>query len=630
MLWSGAVYPVSNWFLANIEYSALHWWDADNGKFESAVRDQAPNPEFVALRPQEIYWRDHGNGVSPQTTPWGWESEHLIEMPVGFNLIPWTGEEHTETSVRDVARWISQELASIQHWDASASECVRSSLGPPAEPLELFAHMTRPMGSDDMLALELRRPATWTQSWIHHARYITFGDIPIQEYAELRHEVTSVTGFFASRYGLEADTYIVILLESLKAFRDISGSNLDNWPSRACGLANNGSITLLMNCDEPIAFDHEYVHLLQTVAAERGVGGPKWFLEGMAEYLAAQYRNARRHEHYGEARSDAVDDALAPSNELLSLSSLEHQAQWDAVDDIWQAYATGWLAVEWLATHFGDQSLFDFMNELERFPRESEWPHAFESVYGLTVADFYAAFSEHATEFARPLPHQISGRLTADNGDSVDGLRVYAYPWRAGVGLWDEAGADGSFSIDVGSGDYHLYVQSASRCTGYGAYQTDGGLGPDLSAKRLRIDDRGIDDVRINIPAGAEDLRGWSLCIDPEGPEQIKGSIHDVDGAPLADVAVRACETSGSGRCAFAVSQPDGSFRFDAPPSEIFLMIGPREDFCQIWGGRARDGTLTLDPDEISLISVEDAALSRIAIRMPAALDELETIEVCW
>ena len=160
---------------------------------------------------------------------------------------------------------------------------------------------------------------------------------------------------------------------------------------------------LLVGCREPIAFDHEYVHVIQHQLARGAAGSswetkPAWLIEGSAEYIAGRYRDAMDYEDYDDARERAVE-VVEDEREEISLSQLETRADFREVDPGF-SYALGMLAAEWLAAHAGDEALFEYQRQLSR--AGSKWPFAFEIAFGMTVEEFYEAFLQHAVKFEEP------------------------------------------------------------------------------------------------------------------------------------------------------------------------------------------------------------------------------------
>ena len=625
--WSGGVLPLSDWFQNNPDVAALYRWNDEVAAFETAWRDGPTNPSFVGMKPDTVTWRARDDLADAPITAWGAEAEHLVTLQPGWNLIRWSGGD-SDTRLIDLLRWLPNQFSSLAHWDSSDRACRLIAFETPADILHLEQQLLTTLDAGDLLGLKLSNEATWTQSWNHHPQSITLGDIPTHEYRELREEIISVTGFFAARFGREADSYGVVLIESLSAFRRITGSELDSWPDYACAVGGQSGVTLLMNCQEPIAFDHEYLHVLQDQAAGRELSEPRWFIEGMAMYLAARYRHARHHEDYSEARQTAVSDANDATDGPPTLSRIESATDWHELDDRTWAYATGWLAAEWLAARAGDDSLFDFAAQMGELPSDADWPTVFESVFGITIRDFYDEFADHQLSYPEPLPYSVTGRLRAADDSSVANLRIYAYPVHGGYGLYAMTDDDGVFSIDLPSGSYLLSLQSESRCTFYGNIAADGALTLRDNAASFSVEQSNLTGLTLLLPGSVSAIRGWSTCAQPDGDGWLSGVVLDPLGIPVEGVEVLACAAGTIVACARAQSQADGAYALNAPPGALTIMLGP--DTCRRWGWRGRDGVLVTDYAQAQTTAIGWKRVRDVDIQLPAPPQQLRSVNVCW
>lgn len=228
-----------------------------------------------------------------------------------------------------------------------------------------------------------------------------------------------MVGFVAARHGVVAPVSVAILQTSPDALAESVRQALnpelrsDWWPEDTCGAAWDGGMALTVDCQDPIAVDHEYVHIVQRALISGAMGsgrsageiGPSWLLEGMASYIAARYRDAAGHEPYAEARRRYALSARIRSGSL-TLERLETVEQWLAADPT-AAYANGFLAAEWLAVDAGADALFDYLHQLRQLRQARQagdlWSDAFEAAFGVDVAEFYAAFERH-TPAIDPLP----------------------------------------------------------------------------------------------------------------------------------------------------------------------------------------------------------------------------------
>lgn len=630
--WSGPLTPLADWFAANPDAAALHRWDARAGEFRT-VRRGDDAPQFDTLARGMLFWREPqvAGGAQDGQPPRLFAARDtggVIRLQRGLNLIPWAGGG-AQVNLRDALRWIGPNLVSVAHAAAATGRCGldwdrrEQSIG--------WVDWPTPAGGD-LLALELDAPAAWLQPWGSPPQLLTGVGVDAAAQDELWREWRAVTGYMATRYGSAAPLRAVTLQPDFEAV--IRGLELlrgeefppTSWPTDACGGEIDGWIGLMVACQDPIAFDHEYVHALQHQAVTGGRGRaaeiqPVWLVEGMAMYLAARYRDDAAHETYGVSRAWAVD-TVQLGGRRPALDRIETHQQW-RMTPAGPAYATGQLAAEWLAAHAGDDALFFYMRQLQRW--SGSWEIAFEAAFGLRVEEFYAAFRIHALDFERPLPHQIAGVLLDPQGEPVAGMRVYAYPWHGGSGLFAETDADGRFAIAVPADRYRLTVQSGSRCTAFGQYRKGEPLGGWLDATPVEVRPGQTHNLVLRLPASAAELRGWTLCAAPDGEGWVQGKVLDADGRGAPNVVIRAHEAA-QGASARAETDADGRFAFDAAPGDYVLIVGPADAPCLSWGVRGAGGDL-VSPAEAAQLTIGESRLRDVTIRLPA---DLEGRDDCW
>ena len=624
--WSGAETTVADWLDAHLDTDALHSWDLATQRFEPLSRaDHRPDP---TKRPQAgaVIWRSGGGAQPPQTFTAA-DAKQVMQLRAGLNLLPWAGGAESTIRLTEALRWLGPNVVSIARWDAVENICRRGWGSPDAV-----------LGPGDFLALELREDATWYQPWAQPQLFMVAGNVGAEAYAELRSEAVSVAGYIAATYALAARPLAVFLTTSRdvaeRAFRPLLDAGLpaDWWPEGACGFANDQAIVLRVGCGNPIAFDHEYVHLLQAhlvrgAAQEIDPREPQWLLEGAAVYIAARYRDTAGHRWYEHSRDQFIEDASAGDGSP-ALAELETEEQWRSADPT-TAYAIAFLAAEWLAALAGDDALFEFYRELRRYAGNR--PRAFHTAFGMALAEFYAEFARETAAtaaFEPPRQYRIRGALVDPSGAPVEGMRVYAYPWHGGSGLFDLTDAEGRFEIAMPAGAWRLSVHSGSRCTTFGEYRPDGALGAWGDAARLATGPDALPSVRMTLPTGVDRLRGRSTCREPDGNGWVRGTVPDPDGRGVADVEISACDLEGVVGCARAVTNADGAYALDAPPGEYHLAVRPTADPCLIWGARGAQGQLVAYTSAAAL-TIGETRLRGIDIRLPAAPEDLPAIGRC-
>jgi len=625
--WTDARVSLVDWFAANPQTPALHWWDAHAGEFRTVRRGAAASALYDALAPGTLVWQERDGDSAPRT----FSLDHtmgLIRLQRGVNLVPWRATRPA-VSLRDALRWIGPQLISAAAVSADGSSCR-------ALPLRNWWGQPPALTDGDLLALELRHDAAWLQPWAQPPQLLLGAGVDPDAQDELWREWHAVSGYMASRYAAAVALRAVALQPDyasfVRAFELLLAQELapGAWPSDACGGEVAGWIGLIVGCQQPIAFDHEYVHALQHDAATGGLGAageirPFWLVEGMAMYLSARYRSDAGYEDYQSARRWAVHNARAFGGPL-PLYSLETYLQWRSSPPV-AAYAVGFLAAEWLAAQAGDDALFLFMRRLQR--GVSRWHEAFDIAFGLSLDEFYGAFDAHALLFNRPRPHRVSGVLLDPDGAPVAGMRVYAYPEHGGWGEYDLSDSRGRFAVRLPAGRYAVAVQSGSRCTLYGYYRDGQALAPSSDPTIVEASARHAPAITIRLPAAPSALRGWSTCDQPEGAGWLSGSVLAPDGRGVPNVDVLACDVDTWQRCAHAETGPDGAYALDAPPGEYALILGPADDSCLAWGARSPTGGLTQSPD-IGVIPIDQTPIRGVDILLPAPPQELAAHDHCW
>ncbi|MXV81721.1 MAG: hypothetical protein F4X58_11075 [Chloroflexi bacterium] len=626
--WLDAPLNLKDWFEEHPEIAALHHWDSPSGAFLSARRDSIEEAPSKMLLRSMVVWvepqaQDPPNVINVD------DAGGVIQLEQGINLVRWWGREGSSVTIRDAFRWIGPSIESIVRFDDQTASCHRDVGVSPTERNDLDAELSR----GDLLAIQMREDATWTQSWIWSPNYSTFGDVDPQASVVLREQVREFSGYVAARFGLAAESYAVMLLSDVEGlshlFKTLTGNEFDTdwWPEYACGIAWSDAIGLLEGCRDPIAFDHEFVHVIQAQLARGRIGSswetePAWLIEGAAEYISARYRDAMSYKSYRDFREDAIDIArervvALPLERLVSREGFREL-------DIVYAYSFSFLAAEWLAAHAGDDALFRYMRQLSR--AGTNWDLAFEIAFGLRVEEFYKRFEEHSSDFEEPRPHRIAGTVLDDSGRPVPNLKIHAYPQTGGWSRNAETDATGDFSIAVRVGTYRLGVHSETSCTFYGYVEEGGNLVPWFAAAWIDAGSGNSEQRRIRLPGAASDLRGWSTCREAEGREPIRGRVLTPDGRGAPDVHVSACGDNGCGR---SITDETGAYSIDVAESPVLLSVGPNGLICERWGARGANGNLTTFSRDGNTAKAQRLT-NGVDILLPAPPEELEVTNFCW
>ena len=173
---------------------------------------------------------------------------------------------------------------------------------------------------------------------------------------------------------------------------------------------------------------------------------------------------------------------------------------------------------------------------------------------------------------------QIRGRILGPNAEPLAGILVAANSAHDGRIYSSISAADGSFAVTVATlGDYRLQLELADGCSAY------------YGANRLTDDYNEVVPIQIV----NDDIRSLLIGV-PEGicTYQIKGSIRQADGEPLAGTQVSACleiDNSCVSRWAEASTNDNGTFAITVPVEGRYRVSIDHEG-CRIY---FRPGGLT-------------------------------------
>ncbi len=140
---------------------------------------------------------------------------------------------------------------------------------------------------------------------------------------------------------------------------------------------------------------HEYFHSFQRYRAKRMLGdtGPFWLIEGSGEVACARFGAKYGYSDLETLRRQAIQSTRGILNPLSSMETQESAF----TEDNFAPYNMGYLAVEYLiATYGGEPALLtkylDTMGSTGQ-----DWQTAFQSTFGISIADFYRRFEEYRT-----------------------------------------------------------------------------------------------------------------------------------------------------------------------------------------------------------------------------------------
>ena len=196
-------------------------------------------------------------------------------------------------------------------------------------------------------------------------------------------------------------------------YADITGwsfnESRDFWENRGGGVAGAGWVTMpewthRNPSEEPIkitrGITHELVHAYQAAKYslvgsnpygtddEAPKHGPRWLLEGSANFFMYKAMDAGGFLSYDSERLKVVDEAKLVAKPLSGLES--HTNGLRAVKG---GYDLGQLATELLVSIAGEEEAVIRYYTLTQ--PGTTWQEAFETAFGMPVAEFYELFEEH-------------------------------------------------------------------------------------------------------------------------------------------------------------------------------------------------------------------------------------------
>lgn len=141
---------------------------------------------------------------------------------------------------------------------------------------------------------------------------------------------------------------------------------------------------------------HEYTHAIQRQVVGDNIIMPDWFIEGMAEAEGWRIAGQTNAAAYAQVRSQTVAFVRRANlqNRLLPLMSISSQQSWQARLETPRSatleYGESQLAIEYLQQVKGSNMP---MNILRQTAASGDLAKAFQSVIGMTVPQFQAAFA---------------------------------------------------------------------------------------------------------------------------------------------------------------------------------------------------------------------------------------------
>lgn len=640
--WIDDATPVADLFDAVAEIEMVWAWDALRRQWSAASR-RVPSELHTlwTLKPGMGLLVQVGGDEAVKWQRSAYPARGLVELQPGHNLVAWSGRDGATMDY--LALGLGPSLLDARARDAEHSEyrVYDPASSESAEGLQV-------VNRGDAVWINVSRAVNWLQPTGILPTVEFPGGAPADVRAKVQEMISHVVNFYSAQYGLEADAssysiwYPADIDALVSAAADIGYDDNDpnwflreNWEggfswvdSLAHGpiddvIVMRGYPSLQASSSPTLA--HEYFHVVQAQLSS-WYFTPGWLGEGTAVWAEDEYQAAtdagewnwvKRHE--GQCRS-AVG---APPLKYRAVGGTSGPAS---------HYLLGWLAVSYLRDRSGSDSWLEFwrlgaqtkIGPHRRWDSLLPWEAAFQSVAGVSLERFYAAFdawlrgqtSECAdAETVNHKSGSIRGRLVAEDGQPVAGMTVVAARVERGatieVAQPAMVRADGEFVLDVPrDGDYRIAVEVSEACRLF--WYTGSGLDPnDASASVVVVLD-GTANLTIPVPEAACDFR------------RVSGTVIGPTGIGLPGISVLLAHEQGS--FFGTATDPEGAFVGVASatvPSGLALELsegclvnygpdGPARTFVEWFSGHAGDvsGVHVRVPDDLCVRQISGHLIS--------------------
>ena len=501
--WTGAGADAAALFKAIPQLRVAYARDDATGGFRWAARDGSG--DLTALAPGMALWLAlGGTGPALWTRPvLPPDAVGLVPLRAGWNLVTWTGPDGI--AAREAFAGLDGVLVEARGWNAAAQRW--ESYSP-----RVRLNTLRALDKGSAYRVRVSAPREW---WQLAPRLEFLSGFPPARKAALRTAVDGVVAFFAERIGLRVPGLAVQL-----------DAETEEGP---CGSYGGRVIYLQERCFASHA--HEYVHAILEYHATIGEdgrwgdvrgrygearSGPAWLSEATANYWSHVYHAATTDWTYEDRL--ARDISRAPSAARLR----ELEGDMLAGGDRSANYSLATLAADWLVERMGEDSLVAFYRER---PAHPDWQAAFRAVFGMTAADFYAAFGAYRAEVAPQLTARIRGTAVDTDGDPVEGLWVAAlrHPGSSERYFGDRTDAAGAFLRKVEADTYRIHVHSdrVGACTVFSSADAD-----DADDAAIGVADGESVSMRVVVRREVLPEERWSPC-DWGGVDATLGDTGD-------------------------------------------------------------------------------------------------------
>ena len=452
--WTGDEAEASELFGAIPGLEVVHAWNAEEERFLTAA---AGVPDEVSdlrtLTPGMGLWLYVGG-----TDPVDWTRDFLPESGLvslleGWNLVAWSGED-----------------------DASRDEAL-ALLDPDIQQ----DGSTQRLKRGDGVWVRVASQRYWLQPGSAGAEVEFSEEYSDDRQDELGSLVDTAVAYFAHRFG-------VVVPGVTARYRSAT--------EEGCFYSRR---TLFLKELCYTAVGHEYSHAIQEHLAGPG-SSPVWILEGVANRWSAQFHEARGFRTYANHLRDTVHPQARRT--LTSLEDLEASL---SDGGLRQNYNLIHVAIDFLVELVGEDRTFEYYRER---PNYRTWQDAFHGTFGLSVDDFYSEFAEYRAANFAPF-EGIQGIAETPDSEPLGGLWLGAFPLGEADYLGASTAADGTFTLRVPDGAYHLQLHTADAST-----CTVGGYEPGVAGRQaiIRVDGEGVSGVRILAGGLPSDEAVWIPC----------------------------------------------------------------------------------------------------------------------
>ena len=232
---------------------------------------------------------------------------------------------------------------------------------------------------------------------------VLLGDIAPEAAAAVRADFEAAQRFFSERLGAGGADYTVYVAaddeSAAAAFRTAFSRDPDPG---FCFSANQGSaLVMTLDCGRTLAHHLGRYHYLNAHSSIRREAGfpddtPIWLRDGFEQYARHAVLAAAGRETPALIRARLAVVARRVEPPLPAFERTYGEAPVERTLPLF------YFAAEWLVERAGEKAIFDYQRR--RSPSES-WQATFESIFDITVEDFYEAFEAYRLDLAPPPPH---------------------------------------------------------------------------------------------------------------------------------------------------------------------------------------------------------------------------------